>query len=183
MEKKYYGVIAVIIVVSCLAGGYFYLNENDYYDSYKMQGNYTNNAVELTMTAIAPMLPGMMGLSNLQTNTTSSFNGSFNETALNEAQCNATLALNYQQKMLKFAKTDTEKKYAEVLIAQSKALISYLGLIKNNGSNNTNSSDFINQLESFSNMTQNYQNQLQNIENGDKTFKNRLKQENQMDTN
>lgn len=164
-------------------GGYFYLNnEDDYYNCYRLQGNCTENALDLSMNAIAPIIPAMMGLSDISTNGT---DGSVNETALNEAVNNATLALDYQQKMFKSAKTDSEKNYAKVLIEQSNALISYLGIVKTmgNNKNSTNNTEFMNQLESFSNQTENYQNELQTIINGDKTFENRLKQEDQNNNN
>ena len=183
MKNKYYGPIVTAVVVMAFIGGYFYLsNDNDYYNSYRLQGNCTNNALDLSMTAMAPMIPAMMGLSDVSTNST---NGSVNETALNEAVNNATLALNYQQKMLKSAKTDTEKNYAKTLIEQSNALLSYLGIVKTMGTNknSANNTEFMNQLESFSNQTQNYQNELQTIVNGDTTFKNRLKKEDQKNDN
>jgi hypothetical protein len=178
MENKYYGLIsAILVVVFIVAVGFIYLNDNEYYNNYRVQDNCTKSALDLGMTAMTPLISQMMGLSNI---TSTNDTQSNNNTALDGALNNATMALEYQQKMLKNAKTDSEKKYAQTLIEQSKALIDYLNIVKEletnpNSSNKT--SELMNQLEELNNQTQNYQQDLDAIKNNDTNFKKRLTEE------
>ena len=153
------------------------MNDDGYYSDYKLQQNCTNNALELSLSAMAPLIPQMIGSSNSSSNITKT-NDTSNNTALNGALNNATMAQGYQEKMLKNAKTGTEKKYAQTLIEQSKALIDYLNIIKEFGSNTNGTGNstagLMDQMDKLSNETQNYQEELDAIKNNDTNFKNRL---------
>ncbi|MGB7969027.1 MAG: hypothetical protein WCF28_05575 [Methanobacterium sp.] len=187
MEKKYYGLIITLAVVVVIAvSGFIYMNDNEYYNDYKLQENCTNNALELSVTAMTPLIPQMIGSSDSLSKITNTNDTSNNNTALNGALNNATMAQEYQQKMLKNAKTDTEKNYAKTLIEQSKAFIDYLNIIKvlEVNTNETNkTTELMNRLDELSNQTQNYQNDLDAIKNNDTNFKNRLNKEDNKDNN
>lgn len=178
MEKKYYGAILAALIVVIAIAGFIYLNENEYYNDYRLQDNCTKSALDLSITAMTPLIPLMIGSD--VSNDTNINNTASNNTALDGALNNATMALGYQQDMLKHARTDSEKKYAKILIVQSKALVDYLNLIKelSINTNETNKTDeLMNQLEELNNETQNSQKDLDAIKNNDTNFKNRLNQE------
>ena len=174
--------LALVVVIA--VSGFIYMNDNEYYSDYKLQENCTNNALELSISAMTPIIPQILGSSDSLSNITNTNDTSNNNTALDGALNNATMAQGYQQKMLKNAKTDTEKKYATTLIEQSKAFIDYLNIIKDlelntNGTNKT--TELMNQLDELNNQTQNYQKDLESIKNNDTNFKNRLNQEDNKD--
>ena len=104
MEKKYSSLIILIIVVAAITGGYFLYKQNsddEYYDNYSLQNNATYNATEQSNVILAGIFTSIISSNG----TTSSIDKS-----LKNAKGNITLALNYDQKMLEKAKTESQEK-------------------------------------------------------------------------
>ena len=84
--------------------------------------------------------------------------------------------------MISSAKTDTEKKYADVLHKQASDLAKMINLIQELSmavSNNDKEKieSIINQIEAFGPQLSQYQKDMETIKNSDNTFKARLKEE------
>lgn len=130
MDKKFYGSIGAVIVIIITLGGYcLFANNNSYYENYRLQSACTESTLELSINAMTPFMLQMFGNScslfshdspSTQFKTYNLQEASKNATnSLEKARNNATLAHDYQQKMQRCVNTDSEKKYAEILINQS----------------------------------------------------------------
>jgi septal ring factor EnvC (AmiA/AmiB activator) len=89
--------------------------------------------------------------------------------------------------MLKTAKTESQKKYAQILILQTKTMIKYidlLGALKVVSQKNPNKADEImKQLDEMRNQTKDYQQELDNIKKQDSELKKRINVENKKSEN
>lgn len=171
MEKKYSSLIALIIVIGAIFGGYFLYKQNsddEFYDNYSLQNNATYNATEQSNIILAMILTSMI----------SSKSNSTIDVYLESAKNNISISLNYDQKMLKSAKTDSQKKYAQLLIFQTKGMVKYIDLLDEMNiatQKDPNKMDgLMTQLDELRNQTKDYQEQLENIKNADSELKKRI---------
>ncbi len=80
--------------------------------------------------------------------------------------------------MLKNAKTESQKKYAQVLILQTKAMIKYINLLGSmnvaSQKNPNETDEIMKQLDAIRNQTLQYQTELDTIKNKDPELKKRI---------
>ena len=176
MEKKYTSLIILIIVIAVITGG-FYLykqnNDDEYYHNYLLQNNSTYNATEESNVILATVVTSMI---------TSKSSDSTIDGYLKSAKNNISLTMVYDKEMLKNARTESQKNYAQVLMLQTRAMIKYIGLLGElnvASQNNPGETDKImKQLDELRNQTKDYQNELDSITNNDPELKKRINEEN-----
>ncbi|MDP3624147.1 MAG: hypothetical protein Q8R66_09475 [Methanobacteriaceae archaeon] len=180
MEKKYSSLIILIIVIGVIIGGYYLYKQNsddDFYDNYSLQNNATYNATEQSNVILAMILSSMI----------SSKSNSTINIHLESAKKNITKSLNYDQNMVKSAKTDSQKKYAQLLILQTQGMVKYIDLLDEiniAAQKDQNKLDgLMKQLDELRNQTKNYQEQLENIKNNDSELKKRINEEDKKSAN
>ncbi|HSO26056.1 MAG TPA: hypothetical protein VLR54_05475, partial [Methanobacteriaceae archaeon] len=144
-----------------------------YYHNYLLQNNSTYNATEESNVILAMVVTSMI---------TSKSSDSAIDGYLKSAKNNISLTMVYDQEMLKNARTESQKNYAQVLILQTRAMIKYIGLLGElnvSSQNNPGENDKImKQLDELRNQTKDYQNELDSIKNNDPELKKRINEEN-----
>lgn len=180
MEKKYSSLIILIIVIGAIIGGYYLYKQNsddEFYDNYSLQNNATYNATEQSNIILSMILTSMI----------SSKSNSTIEIYLKSAKNNITKSLNYDQDLLKSAKTDSQKKYAQLLILQTQGMVKYIELLdKINIATQKDPNkldELMKQLDELRNQTKDYQEQLENIKNNDSELKKRINEEDKKTAN
>ena len=175
MEKKKLILIVLVLIGMSVVGGYFLYNciiENRYYENYRLESIKMDGANEQSVSAFANIFAYMMG------------NGtSFNTTeTLEIARYNASSALTYNKEMEKYAITDSEKKYSEIMLKQSYLMIKDIDLLLEldraaKQKNLNRVSDIMTQLKDYNNQLEQYETELENIKNNDTDFKKRIEKE------
>lgn len=180
MKNRKRSLIFLIIILTVIIGCYYLYkekNDQEFYNNYHLQNNATYNATEQSNVILAMIVTSMI---------TSQSNSTI-DSYLDSAKNNISLTLEYDQKMLKNAKTESQKKYAQVLILQTKTMIKYidlLGKLKVVSQKNPNNADEImKQLDETRNQTIDYQQELDNIKKQDSELKKRINEENKKSVN
>ncbi len=172
MKKIYSRIILLLIVLVGLFSLYycFILNSNsEYYKNYEMQILYTNKSMEKCQSSMASIVLSMFGNKSNSNITTD----------LEYANNSTSLSITYSQEMLRNAKTDSEKKYAEQLIKQSyemKSIINLLNQLSTNTSNREKTEEIFKQIGIVENQIIIYQRELENIRSNDQVLNNHLEE-------
>jgi hypothetical protein len=175
MDKKKLVVIALIFVGVSFIGAYYLqisINEDRYYENYKLESIKMDSANEQSVSAFANIFVYMMG------------NGTSSNTSeiLRIARDNASSALKFNKEMQKYAITKSEKKYSDIMLKQSYLMIKDIDLLleldKAAKQNDLNRVDNImTQLKDYNNQLEQYETELENIKNNDAEFKKRIEKE------
>ncbi len=175
MRKKWLILIALILVGLSVVGGYFLyncINEDRYYENYRLESIKMDGANEQSVTALANIFAYMMG-NGTSANTTN---------ILGIARDNASSALAFNMEMQKYAITKSEKKYAEVMIQQNDLMINDIDLLieldkasKQKDLNRVN--NIMTRMKDINNQMEQYETELENIKNNDPNFKKRIEKE------
>lgn len=175
MEKKKLLLITLILIGLSVIGVYYLqssINEDRYYENYRLESIKMDGANEQSVCAIANIFAYMMGNST-SSNTTE---------ILGIARDNASSALTYNKEMQKYAITESEKKYSEIMLKQSYLMIKNIDLllemdraVQQKYLNRVD--DIMGQLKDYNNQLEQYETELENIKNNDPNFKKRIEKE------
>ena len=175
MDKKKLVLIGLILVSVSFIGAYYLqssINEDRYYENYRLESIKMDGANEQSVSAIANIFAYMMG------------NGTSSNTSeiLGVARDNASSALIYNKEMQKYAITKSEKKYSDIMLKQSYLMIKDIDLLleldraaKQKDLNRVD--DIMTQLKEYNNQLEQYETELENIKNNDPNFKKRIEKE------
>jgi len=163
MKMKYVSVLVLAFLVFSVSVNYL-INQNTddkYYNSYEKQINSTNKSMEYCQSAMSSIMLSMMGQNITNSNITSDLMGANNSTVM---------AINYSQVMLSNAKTDSQKKYASLLLNQSNDMLKFIDLLSILSVSTKDSikvNNIMKQLDSIKSQEESYQNDLDSIRSTD----------------
>ncbi|MFZ0442784.1 MAG: hypothetical protein WAL81_09130 [Methanobacterium sp.] len=175
MDKKKLVLIGLILVSVSFIGVYYLqssIHEDIYYENYRLESIKMDGANEQSVTATANIFAYMMG------------NGTSSNTSeiLGVARDNASSALEFNKEMQKYAITDSEKKYSEIMLKQSYLMIKDIDLLleldraaKHKNLNRVD--DIMTQLKDYNDQLEQYETEMENIKNNDTNFKKRIEKE------
>ena len=172
MKKQYIiGIVLALGIISVLFCYLYNMDQEDiYYVSYEHQINATNNSMILCQSAMSSII-----LSKFNNNLTNS-----NITAdLQGANSSAVSAIGYSKEMVKNYRTDSEKKYSELLLNQSNDMLKFIDLLSilyESDNDTTKFNEVMKQLETVKTQEESYQKELDIIRSTDSKLDNRLKQ-------
>lgn len=172
MKKQYIiGIVFAIGIMSVLSCYLYNTDQEDtYYDSYENQINATNKSMVLCQSAISSII-----LSKFNNN----FTNSNITTDLQGANSSAVSAISYSKEMVKNYRTDSEKKYGELLLNQSNDMVKFIDLLSilyESHNDTTKFKEVMKQLETVKTQEESYQKELDNIRSTDSELDNRLEQ-------
>ena len=175
MDKKKLVLIALILVGVSFIGAYYLqnsINEDRYYENYRLESIKMDGANEQSVNAFANIFAYIMG------------NGTSSNTSeiLGMARNNASSALKFNKEMQKYAITESEKKYSEIMLKQSYLMIKDIDLLleldlASKQKDLNRADEIMTQLKDYNNQLEHYETELENIKNNDPKFKKRIEKE------
>jgi uncharacterized membrane protein YgaE (UPF0421/DUF939 family) len=167
-------VLVLVGAVVAATGAYYYMEISDskYYDDYKLQCEAINSSAESSANAMQGIFASMLDLSKNNTNITQSLSTGRNK---------AKEALGYQQEMLRHAKTDIQKQYAETLIKQTETVLNLMDVMEEFNTvmekhDQGQMDNLMKKMEEIAQKVEQYQKELDDIKNKDPNFKEKLEQ-------